>query len=938
MRIIHVFLLTLLFTTSAIAQGHTIRGRVVASKEGAALRSANVVLVQLPDSVSKGTVTDANGRFALENVRSGSYLLRVSYIGYATVVRELRVGAEDVMVGRIALDEDEIALGEVEVTGKAPMAVAKEDTVEFNTQAFKVNRDATAEDLVTKLPGVTKEDGTLRAQGEDVKKVLVDNKEFFGDDARAVLRNIPAEVIDKIQIYDRQSDQARFTGFSDGNESKTINLMTSGMLRNAVFGKLYGGAGENELYRAGGMLNFFDGDRRISILAMTNNVNEQNFSMDDLLGVMGNSSRGAGFRMMMSRGFNPGGGGFRPPGMSGGIGDFMVNANNGIATTHALGINYSDKWGTGVDVSGSYFFNYSLADANSIVQREYILAGQNGQLYDELARSESDNMNHRLSMRVDWTIDSLNSILYTPRVSMQMNDGSSATDAQSRLASSMLNNGFSNFTSDLSGYNIRNEILYRRSFATRGRTFSLRATMENSANSGDNSLLSRYESFGMNPQVDSVDQRGNLDKKGLSLGSELQYTEPLGESTMLQLRYETSWSDNSSDKKTFNYDVLSMMYDDLDPMVSSEFTSNYLTHMAGAGYRYDDEDAQVTLDAGWQVATLNSESVYPYASTIDRSFGTFMPRAMFRWKFSKLTDWRAFYRSRTNSPSIDQLQDVLNNTNPLQLSIGNPGLDQSYAHFIGTRFSTTFPESGSYMFAFASASMTDDYIANGSWIARTDTTLFGVPMARGTQLTRPVNLSGNYSLRSFLTYGRPVSWLKSNINLNLMGSYSRTPSLINDEKNYAYQPAVGVGVVLASNISQDFDFTLSSQTNLNWVENSLISDRNDRYINQVYRVRLNWTIWGGFVLTSDFAHTSYSGLSEGYNDASSLWNLGLAWKFLEDNQAELRFTLFDVLNENQNIVRNVTETYIEDTRSNVLQRYGLLTFSYTIRSFGTMAR
>ncbi len=935
MRLFITPLLFLALSTTLIAQSYSVRGRVVSEGENAGLRNANVILIQLPDSTSKGSVTDANGRFEIESVRPGSYLLRVSYIGYSTVSRDITVRREDVAVGRIALKEDDIRLGEVEVTGKAPAAVIKDDTLEFDARAYKINKDASAEQLVEKMPGITVESGTVKSQGEEVKKVMIDNREFFGDDARAVLRNIPAEVIEKIQVYDRQSEQSRFTGFSDGNESKTINIITREMMRNAKFGKLYGGFGENTLYRAGGIMNFFNGDQRISVLGMTNNVNEQNFSMDDLLGVMGGSSRGGGAMrmMMMSRG--GAGGGMRPPGgFGGGLSDFMVSASNGIATTHALGINYMDKWGETVEASGSYFFNYSNSDANNAVLREYILSGQDGQLYDELERAESTNMNHRMNMRIEWKIDSLNSLLYTPRLSVQQNDGSTATTAATQFAGTALNNGLSSFTSDLSGMSLRNELLYRRSFETKGRTFSLRLNTETSNNNGDNSLLSRYETFGMGASIDSLDQRGTLDKNGLTLGADAQYTEPIGKEVQVLVRYENSWSDNTSDKKTRDFNALSGLYDILDPLVSNEFASNYFTQQVGTGVRYETEELRFNVDAAWQTASLVSDQKYPYTSSLDRTFTTIMPRAMMQWKISKSSEWRLFYRSRTSSPSVDQLQDVVDNSNPLQLSIGNPALDQSYTHFLGTRYSTTDPESGGYLFTFFSASATNDYVGNSSFNAQTDTTLYGISLLRGAQLTRPVNLEGNYSVRSFITYGRPVSWLKSNVNMNLMASYSRTPSLINEQANYAYQPTLGLGLVVSSNISEDFDFTLSTQTNLNWVENSLRANTSQRYINQNTRFRLNWIFLDGVVFASDLSHNSYSGLSEGYNDESLLWNLSLGWKFLADDQAEIKLTVFDVMKQNQSIIRNVTETYIEDSRSDVLQRYALLTFSYTIRSFG----
>ena len=312
--------------------------------------------------------------------------------------------------------------------------------------------------------------------------------------------------------------------------------------------------------------------------------------------------------------------------------DFMVTARNGIATTHAIGINYSDKWNDRVDATASYFFNYSNADATNALLREYIIAGQSGQLYDELELAESTNMNHRLSMRIEWTVDSLNSFILTPRLSAQQNDGSTLTTAASQLAGMPLNTGLSSFTSDLTGMSFRNELLYRRSFLTRGRTFSARFTTDFSDNNGDNALMSRYATFGMGATVDSLDQRGRLDRKGMTLGADLQYTEPLGEQSQLLLRYENSWNDNTSDKKTWNLDILTGLYDILDPLVSNEFASNYFTQSFGAGYRFENSDAQVNLDAAWQTARLTSERQYPFIGSLDRNFNTLMPRAMLRWK------------------------------------------------------------------------------------------------------------------------------------------------------------------------------------------------------------------------------------------------------------------------------------------------------------------
>ncbi|MBE0643207.1 MAG: outer membrane beta-barrel protein, partial [Bacteroidetes bacterium] len=630
----------------------------------------------------------------------------------------------------------------------------------------------------------------------------------------------------------------------------------------------------------------------------------------------------------------PGSGGGMPNFNSGSINDFLVNSSNGIASTNAIGLNYIDTWAEKIEVSGSYFFNRSNLDASSGLAREYILPAVQGQFYNETTLANTDNMNHRLNMKFDYKIDTLNSILWRPRLSAQINNGNEATLASTSLADAPINSNASNFTSDLTGLSFNNELLYRHRFETRGRTFSFEIENDVKNNSGDNTLFSNYASFGQQTSFDTTDQRSNLDKSSWSMEATATYTEPLGENSQLQLRHRASFSNDASNKRTWNLPRLSGMMEELDPLLSNEFSTDYLTQNASLGYRYEQDDVNAMVGVGYQWANLQNDQVYPYTSSIDRTYGDLMPYAMMRLKFTQGKDMRLFYRSRTSPPSVDRLQDVLDNSNPLQLSIGNPGLDQEYMHFLGMRYSATNMQAGSYFFLFAMGSYTFDPVGNSTIVASGDTTVFGgIPLLRGTQITRPENFDGSYSLRSYMTYGQAVGFLKSNINLNLSGTFSRSPSRINGLINYASAPAAGLGVSLTSNISQNIDFTVSTQSSMTWIANSLQEQNNSNYLTQSTRFRFNWIFLDGFVFNTDLAHEYYSGLSEGYNDDFLLWNLSLGYKFLPNDAAEIRATVFDVLKQNNSITRSVTDTYIEDARTNLLQRYVLVTFTWNLRNF-----
>src|SRR5688572_322064 len=457
------FLLSFVSTIS-FAQGVAVSGTVTDKKTAQPVSFAQVLLVSLPDSTVTPAQAGLDGTFAFPEVANGRYAVKVLYMGYKPSRRVIQVSGQPVNLGKFTVEEDVTSLKQVEVVGKAATAIQKGDTSEFNSKAFKTNPDASAEDLVQKVPGVTIQNGKVQAQGEDVKKVLVDGKEFFGDDAAATLRNLPAEVIDKIQVFDQQSEQSRFSGFNDGNTSKTINIVTKPNMRNGKFGKVYAGVGTDNRYQAGGNINFMNGNRRLTILGQTNNINQQNFTTSDLLGVSSSGGQGGrGGRGGM--GGRPGGGpGGSWNGGSGGASDFQVSTRNGISKTHAFGLNYADKWGKKLDVTGSYFFNATDNAANQLIFREYVSSADSGRVYTENSRSAAMNINHRFNFRMEWEIDSMNSIRWQPRLTIQQNDGTSNLLGQSYRFGDFLSSSLINLNTDLLGLNYASKLLYRHKF------------------------------------------------------------------------------------------------------------------------------------------------------------------------------------------------------------------------------------------------------------------------------------------------------------------------------------------------------------------------------------------------------------------------------------------------------------------------------------------
>lgn len=927
-------------TTQLLSQNISVQGKVTDKKSGKSLSAANVVLIHIPDSTRKGMVTDNDGLFTIENVRKGNYVLNISYLGYATLNRNIEITNKSLNLGKLVLEEEAIRMETVNVDAKAIPAVIKSDTTEFNAKAFKTNPDATAEDLVTKLPGVTVQSGQVQAQGETVKQVLVDGKRFFGNDPTAALREIPADLISQIQIFDQQSERSQFSGFDDGNTSKTMNLITNNRMRTGQFGKAFAGYGKENEYKAGGNINIFDGDRRITFLVQSNNVNEQNFAIEDILGGSGGGFGAQGMRLLGAIGGGGGFGGGRM-GMGGGMNDFLVSPQGGLTTTHAIGLNYSDKWWSTSEVSGSYFFNRGLNKATTNLYRQYVSSQNSSQVYLDDQIASAQNTNHRFNMRFNWDMDSTNSLLIRPSLTAQIRDGNSFDAAKTQLLDAYLNSSETNRTTDLTGLNASNEILFRHRFERKGRTMSVEVNTGVSKNDGNSYLLSDYAAINGLNLIDTVslDQYSNINKNGWTLSGDVSYTEPISDNHNIQFSYEASRSKNQSDRKTWDRPTPLDGYTLFDTTLTNIYNNTYVTQSVETDYRYRDETTNASIGGSFQWSKLTGNQEFPVSGDVEKSFQNFLPNANLRWRASREKNVFFSYRTRTSAPSIDQLQNVINNTNPLQLTMGNPDLKQNYSHNFNMRYMNANLMQMNYFFIMLGGSYTFNAIANNNIVAGKDTLIDGyIRLVRGAQLTRPVNIDGAMSLRSMITYGLPFEFIKSNINLTGFVNYSRTPGMINGEINYSNTPSIGGVVVISSNISPEVDFTLSSFSTKSFVRNTIQTQSNSNYFTQNSRVKFNWIIWGWIVLTSDMTHTYSTGLSEGYNQNTVLWNLGLGYKFLPNNAGEFRLTVFDVLNQNKNYQRTSTDLYIDDTRTNTLTRYGLLTFTYTLRNFaGNMA-
>lgn len=951
-----VFIVTLSFflccislPASAQDSSYTISGFVFEQDTSEPIPGVNVFLVSRADTtVQAGGVTNEKGVFRFELPIDGAYAASFSFVGFETVYQPINITGRYTYVGTIYLSPAVEALENIIVEDVQERVVIRGDTTEFNADAFKVNPDANAADLIAKMPGIVVEDGTVQAQGEDVQRVLVDGREFFGNDPNAALQNLPAEIIERIQVFDRMSDQSQFTGFDDGNSERTINIVTRTGMSNGQFGKVYGGYGSETRYLTGGNLNLFNGEQRISIIGLSNNVNQQNFTNEDLLGVIGNTRQrgGGGFRRGGPGGGpggggrgGAGGGGFGGGGRPGGFGlrsdpsNFLVGNQSGINQTSSVGVNYTDTWGEAMEITGSYFFNSSDNQSDVRLDREYFLTDLETQLYNETNNAQSDNFNHRLNARMRYTIDESNSIIFTPRVSFQKNEAlSNLAGINSLVGGAFLSANTNDYLSDNTGYTASGNLLYRHQFAKRGRTISANFGLGLNERDGESSLFSSNEFFDTVDSLLVVDQLTTNEQRGTTYSTSLAYTEPLGQG-QLMINYRPSISNSDADRRANQIDDTGE-YSILDPVLSNVFESKTVRHRAGVNYMVRRPTGMISFGVDVQDESLTGDQTFPVQFGVSRSFQSVLPRAMYMFRNGRAKSFRLFYRTQTDTPSITQLQNVIDNTNPLQLSSGNPNLKQSFTHMFVARYNVTDAESGRVFMGFASLRQTNNYIGTSSLIALADTMLApGVVLAQGSQFSSPENMDGYWNARTFFTLGLPAGPLKSNLNLNAGYNYSKTPGIINGVENLSDIHGVNAGMVLASNISERVDFTLSYSLNYNSVANSVYPELDANYLFHRASAKVNLLFGKSWVFDTNLNLLQYSGLGDAFDQNNLVWNAGIGYKFLKGNGGEVKLIVADILNQNNSISRTINEFYVEDNASNVLERYVLLNFTYKLRNF-----
>ena len=877
-----LWLFFILFSLPAFAQqgGVDITGTVVEDGSNEPIEQATVRLLNVKDSTMVGGVASSrNGNFTLKGIKAGSYLLHVSFVGFDPLYQPIRITGKTnpVKLGKLALSDGAIQLGEAVVIGKAPEVVVRNDTVEYNADSYKTTEGAVLEDLLKKMPGVEVDsEGKITVNGKEVKKVLIDGKEFFSDDPKVASKNLPSKMVEKVQVLDRLSDMARMTGFDDGDEETVINLTVKPGMKQGWFGNAFAGYGSEDRYEGNFMVNRFINNDQFTLMGGINNTNNMGFS-----DIASNMFSGMGGR----RG-----------GRSGGAG-------NGITTSGNVGLNFSKEFNSKMTLGGNVRYSHSDNEANSKINRTNILPNDSSTIYNEINNKNTKSDNVGADFRMEWKPDSATQIIFQPSFSYS-NSHNREFGSFNTLTNrgDTVNLGESDYVSDGEGYNLNARLEFSRKLNDEGRVFSgsLTGGLSDSYNKGLN--YSNTEYFMGNNQDELIDQQFRYDNKGFNYRVYLSWVEPIGHNNFIQATYSISQNKQESLKNSYVRGEDSEDYNVLDTAYSKSYRNNFINQQASLAFKAVREKYDYTIGMNLEPSHSVSENFVgdTTLSKLTRNVVNLSPMVRFNYRFDKRTNLRINYRGRTSQPSMTQLQPVADISDPLNTITGNPDLKPTYSNNFSARYQKFVPEKQTALMLMLNA----NYVVNA---IVTKSIYVG---ESGKKMTTYDNVNGNYNGNFRVMFNTPLKNRKFSVNSMTMASFANSNGFINEKKNTNknYSAMERAGIDFRSDY---IDLGVNGNFRYSGTKNSL-QNQNDQNIYN-YGVGGTTTIYLplDFKIESDITWSANSGYAAGYQQKEVLWNASASKSFLKGKQATLRFKIYDILQQRSNISQSVTADYTQ---------------------------
>lgn len=872
----------------------------VADKQGEPVINATLRLLNPDSTFIRGKVTDFDGRFTFADVTPGRYIIQADYTGFAPYDTDVTVDSakQTINLGTISLNEKSLMLSQVDVVAVKTQVKVKGDTVEYNADSYQTRPNAVVEDLIKRLPGVeVSSDGKITAHGREVSKILLDGKEFFGDDPTVASKNLPVDIVDKLQIVERKSDQARLTGVDDGEDETVINLSIKKGKNNGWTGNAEAGYGTDTRYKGAFTINRFWDGNQLTLLGNANNINDI--------------------------GFNDGGARWR-----------RRSDDNGISESQSIGLNFNVGNKEIFRAGGNVFYSHADRNSTELTDRQYLTDG--GLKAARIGSRDHDNThNFRADFRILWKPDSLNTLEVRPRISYGRQN-SAVMDSTLNIGASMtpLSRYFNDNTERNNSFEASTRIIYSHSFASkRGRSMSVTANVShtNKRSYSDDYSLTRLmlEEAMADPTSEEADetsdQIGNNHEWNDRLSGRITWTEPIGrKGNFLTAAYQAEYRWNNADRLTdvFDPDTDSYYFSD---KLSNRFRNNYFNQDIRLGFKRI--TPKYSVDAGISLVPQSSTSINlvdEARSIPTRHVLNVAPYLRYRHNWSKTRSLRANYFGRSSQPSMTQLQPVADESDPMNIIVGNPTLDPSFTHGLRMRFQDYNAEAQRSILVMLMGSLVQNSV-----VSRTS-----YDDLTGARLTTYENVNGVWDMRLMNMLSQPLGaskmWLMTS---HLMLSYNRQVGFNNGLRNASGTFRLNISPSIAWR-PKDIDLELRPRYSLQHTSNSLPTVGNMTVHSYGADFNASWYTPWGIVLNSELSYTGTKGYTAGFDENVWMWNASIGYQFLRNKAATLSLKGYDILGQRSNVQRNMTANYIDDSRFNTLTRYVMVTLSYTFNSFG----
>ena len=921
------------------------------------------------NKAAKYVLSDSEGKAEITKVKPNTYILKAELMGYKEYQKEIKV-EKDLNLGEIKMKVDTKVLDAASVSAVGNPIIVKKDTIEYNASSFKTSDNDMLEDLLKKMPGIeVSSDGTVTANGETINKITIDGKTFFLDDPQLATKNLPANIVEKVKVIDRKSEQARFTGIDDGQQETIIDLSIYKGMMNGWFGNVMAGGGhdapdkgyyteENTFwedgwrYQGAGILGNFKENSQISIIVNANNTNNRGFN--DLAGGMMGSMRGGG-----------GGMGRMGGGMMGGAG--MFGGGNGITSSWMGGLNGAwDFFDNAMELSGNYLYNGSNNYVEETSSKTTFMENGSRLLNDNNGYSTTGSQGHRFGIRLDHKFSESSSLLFEPQINFGSGSFSQHSDFSTRTAmdadTTFTNSGFTDNTGNNNNWTASGRLLYRQRLGKAGRTLSaqLNYNFSNNEMTGFNQSLTRTDLNADGIYEDEiVNQRYDQLSKGSSFTGRVVYTEPLATNLFLEANYEYAWNRNESGKDTYNSglnDILNggLIYnpegESYDATYSSSIINRYINQRAGVSFTWQTDKINAQLGAQVNPTNTHNET---NGETYDDKVVNWSPAARIRYSITDNMQLTLNYDGRSSQPSTSQLMPVPDNTDPLNVSLGNPNLTSYFNHNIRAMYRFTDMRTFASMNASINGSMVQDAITNAQWYDKS-----------GAQYSIPVNGPGTGSVNAMIMANAPIAKSGFSIMTNTNARFNHSTSYIGsgalDTDKYYDAANADFNYALFNqdyaDLSKTDDFVANKTRTMSISEMLRVTYRTDALelvagartsvskswytMNSVNTkatwnnnasFSVNWTLPFGMNLISDLNYNWYYGYTTEQKPEFIL-NAEITQLVL-NNKATIALRAYDILNQAKNLMVTDASNYHQEVRNNTLGRYVVISFTYRFGTF-----